>query len=169
LLKDLRGGLIDFVVAELPEEKSAADLVMKRLVQDDLGVAARAGHPLAGRRRKLADLLDYPWVMPPANTRARRRLDALFVAAGLPAPEVRIETASMAFLLQALRGGDLLTLTVSTTLLAADGGDLAWLEVPEIHSTREAGILTRKGGFASPAMRAIIDELTALCEANPRN
>lgn len=163
LLRDLRSGEIDLVVAKLPEPRTAADLVATPLVQDDLGIAAREGHPLASCRRKLADLLDHPWIMPPANTRARRRLEALFVAAGLPAPEVRIETASMAFLLQALRGGDLLTLTVSTTLLAADGGGLAWLDVPEVRANREAGILMRRGGWASPAMRAVIDELTALC------
>jgi DNA-binding transcriptional LysR family regulator len=169
LLKDLRAGALDFVVAEIPEARTAADLSATRLVQDDLGIAARAGHPLAKRACRLADLLDYPWVMPPLSTRARRRLDALFVAAGLPAPEVRIETASMAFLLEALRGGDLLTLTVSTTLLAAGGGGLAWLDVAEVKATREAGILMRRGGWLSPAMRAVIDELTAICALNPRN
>lgn len=169
LLRDLRGGVIDFVVAELPEVKANPDIVATRLVRDDLGFAARSGHPLVGRRRRLADLLHYPWVMPPSNTGARRRLDALFVAAGLPAPDVRVETASMAFLLQALRSGDLLTLTVSTTRMAADGGDLAWLDVPEIRAARDAGILTRRGGWISPAMQAVIGELTVLCAENPRN
>jgi DNA-binding transcriptional LysR family regulator len=169
LLKDLRAGVLDFVVAELPEAKSAADLSLTRLVQDDLGVAARKGHPLTRASCRLADLLDFPWVMPPVNTRARRRLDALFVAANLPAPEVRIETISMAFLLQAVRSGDFLTFTVRTTLDAADGGDLAWLDVPALVSTREAGILVRRDGWVSPAMRAVIQELKLLCTNDPRN
>jgi DNA-binding transcriptional LysR family regulator len=169
LLKDLRAGVLDFVVAELPEAKSATDLSLTRLVQDDLGVAARNGHPLTCSSCRLADLLEFPWVMPPVNTRARRRLDALFVAANLPAPEVRIETVSMAFLLQAVRSGDFLTFTVRTTLDAADGGDLAWLDVPALVSTREAGILLRRDGWVSPAMRAVIEELKLLCTNGPRN
>jgi DNA-binding transcriptional LysR family regulator len=169
LLRDLRAGRIDFVVAEIPEADSAGDLTVRRLVEDDLGFVARSGHPLAGRRRKLAELLDYPFVMPPTDTRARRRLDALFVAAGLRAPEIRIETMSMAFLLEALRAGDLLTLTVRTTLLAADGGGLAWLEVPETKAAREAGLLMRRGGWVSPGMQAVVDELSTICAANPRN
>ncbi len=169
LLKDLRSGVLDFVVAELPEAKSATDLSLSRLVHDDLGIAARAGHPLAGKPCGLEDLLEFPWVMPPVSTRARRRLDALFVAANLPAPEVRIETASMAFLLQALRCGDFLTFTVRTTLDAADGGGLAWLDVPALVSNREAGILVRRDGWVSPGMRAVMDELVRLCSQDLRN
>jgi DNA-binding transcriptional LysR family regulator len=169
LLKDLRAGLLDIVVAELPEVKSATDLSLTRLVQDDLGIAARAGHPLARKSSHLGDLLEFPWIMPPVSTRARRRLEALFVAANLPAPDVRIETASMAFLLQAVRGGDFLTFTVRTTLDAADGSGLAWLDVPALVSSREAGILVRRDSWVSPAMRALMDELVLLCARDPRN
>jgi DNA-binding transcriptional LysR family regulator len=54
LLKALRAGELDFVVAELPAEENARDLELLPLTSDRLAVFCRDGHPLAGRNEPLA-------------------------------------------------------------------------------------------------------------------
>jgi LysR family transcriptional regulator of gallate degradation len=170
LLKALRRGEVDFVVAEVPAPEDARDLRIISLTSDRLGVACRSGHPLTRLRRvPLARLLDYPWSMPPSSTRTMRRLRALFVAADLSPPEVATESESMAFLLQTVLASDNLTFTVATTLEMPEARDLRLLNVPELASRRDAGVVMRRDGFLSPAAQAIVEELRRICALEPTN
>jgi DNA-binding transcriptional LysR family regulator len=170
LLRALRRGELDFVVAEMPSADRARDLRLMPLTSDDLGVCCRPDHPLAKRKSvPLRALVDFPWIMPPSSTRAHRRLEALFVAQNLSPPEPAVETDSMAFLLQFLRHSDALTFTVHTTLQTAEGSGLAILNVPALAASREAGVITRRNGWLSPAAEAVLAELKAICEAEPHN
>lgn len=170
LLKALRSGEVDFVVAELPSPEMAGDLAITALTGDRLGACCRADHPLAGRKRlPLRALMEFPWVMPPSRTRAQRRLNALFVANDLPPPSIVCETESMAFLLQLLHHSDALTFTVSTTLLAPEAQGLKMLDVPALAAQREAGVITRRDGWLSPAARELIGELQAISAEEPMN
>ena len=168
LLRELRAGSLDMVLAELPTGPQA-DLDMTPLVADRLVVLARAGHPLAGRRCEPRDLLDFPWVMSPAGTGARRRLDALFLARNLAVPDVQVETSSMTFLLRVLHQTDLLNFAVETTLAAPDGKGLAVLDVPALAAEREAGLIKRRGTDLSPAAQSLVTAVSAICARNPRN
>jgi len=171
LLRALRRGEVDFAVAELPSVETSQDLNILPLTSDRLGACCRAGHPLhaAPEPPQLFHLLGYPWVMPPRATRAQRRLRALFVAADLQPPEALVETESMAFLIQMVRHSDALTFTVSTTLQARESEGLVMLEVPALAATRQAGVVSRKDGWLSPAALAVVDELRAICSAEPTN
>ena len=169
LISLLRRGEVDFVVAELPTSERSRDLDVAPLTSDGLGVCCRAKHPLA-RARSLAlkRLLDYPWIKPPRSSRVHRRVNALFVAADLPAPEPLVEAESMAFQLQMLRESDALTYAVHTTLLSAEAAGLTMLNVPQLRASREAGIISRRGAWLSPATNAIISELKKICAGSPR-
>ncbi len=170
LLRALRHGEVDLVVAELPASDAARDLRMQPLSTDRLGVCCRKDHELTGRRNLAApELLKYPWAMPPETTRAHQRLKALFTAMDLPPPKAVVETDSLAFLLQMARFSDALTFTVSTTLKLPEAVDLVMLKVPELDAFRSAGIITRKDGWLSPAAEAIVEELVAICEREPTN
>jgi DNA-binding transcriptional LysR family regulator len=170
LLRALRHGEVDLVIAELPTAEAARDLKMRPLASDRLGVCCRKGHELHGRRSlALAELLKYLWVMPPETTRAHQRLRALFIATDLTPPTTVVQTESMAFLLQMVRFSDALTFTVSTTLTLPEATDLVMLDVPELEAVRSAGIITRKDGWLSPAAEAIVDELISICEREPTN
>jgi LysR family transcriptional regulator of gallate degradation len=170
LFRALRRGDYDFVVAELPQAEDRRGLEVRPLASDDLGVCCRAGHPLA-RRRRIApqDLLQYPWVLLPRTTRAQRRLTALFAAQDLTPPQNVVETSSHAFLLNMLRGSDALSFTASRTVDIEEGAGLVMLNVPQLRSRREAGIVLRRGGFLSPAAQHLIERLAAICRADPRN
>jgi LysR family transcriptional regulator of gallate degradation len=170
LLRALRQGELDFVVAEIPSPEDQQDLEIMRLTSDRLGVCCRARHPLASRRGlKMRDLLLYPWVKPPRVTRAQRRLNALFVANDLPPPRGAVESGSMALLLNVLRHSDALTFMVSKTLQTREGEGLVMLNVPGLTLSREAGIVTRRGGWLSPAALHVIEELKVICAAEPEN
>jgi LysR family transcriptional regulator of gallate degradation len=170
LFRGLRRGEFDFVVAELPQGEDRRGFEVRPLTSDALGVCARAGHPLAVRKRIAArDLLGYPWVLLPRTTRAQRRLTALFAAHDLPPPQNVVETDSHAFLLNMLRESDALTFTVSNTVDIEEGAGLVMLSVPALTVRREAGIVLRRGGFLSPAAQHLIDNLTLISRADPRN
>lgn len=170
LLKSLRRGDVDLVVAEVPSMESARDLRVIPLTSDRLRVACRAGHPLTRRKRiTMQQLLDYPWSMPPASTHTTRRLHALFVAAHLPPPETAVETESMAFLIQTVLNSDVITLTVAGTLDMPEAKDMRLLTVAGLTSRREAGVVMRKDGFLSPAAEAIVEELRQICALEPTN
>jgi LysR family transcriptional regulator of gallate degradation len=117
----------------------------------------------------MRDLLQYPWIKPPHSTRAHRRLDALFVSNDLPPPKSVFESGSVALQLNVLRHSDALATTVSKTLQTPEGDGLIMLNVPELALSRDAGVITRKGGWVSPAAAEIIDELKAICAAESRS
>ena len=170
LFRALRQSELDFVVAEIPASEDRQDLVVTSLTADRLGVCCRAGHPLARRRNvKMQDLLQFPWMKPPRVTRAQSRLNALFVANDLPAPMGTIESGSLTLLLNVVRQSDALTYMVSKTLSTREGEGLVMLNVPGLMLSREAGIVTRRGGWLSPAAQHIIDELKVVCAAEPQN
>ena len=170
LYRSLRRGEYDFVIAELPQAEDRRGLDVRPLTSDELGVCCRADHPLAARRRvAMRDLLRYSWVLLPRTTRAQRRLAALFATHDLAPPQDVIETNSHAFLLNLLRHSDALTFTVSKTVEVEEGAGLVMLNVPHLKVRREAGIVTRRGSWLSPAAARVIDHLTAICAADPQN
>lgn len=164
LLQSLRRGEVDFILTEIPDSAPVKDLDIERLASDSLGVCCRAGHPLAKLNSvAMKQLIDFVWVMPSRSSHVRRRLRALFIAAGLPPPEMVVETDSKTFLLQMLRNSDSLTFTVPTCLMSADQNELTMLRVDGICATRETGIITRRGAWLSPTASAIISELKSIC------
>jgi LysR family transcriptional regulator of gallate degradation len=170
LLKALRAGELDFVVAELPPEENAADLTLQALTSDRLTVLCRQGHPLAATASpSLGELLAFPWVMPPSTTRAQQRLNALFVAADFPPPHILVETESLAFLLQLLLGSDALTFSVASTADLPEAAGTVMLDVPQLRAHRSAGVISRRHGWLPEAARAIVEDLQRLCRPETRN
>jgi DNA-binding transcriptional LysR family regulator len=170
LMRSLRQGDIDMVIAELPPKESARDLTIKVLTSDRLCICCRADHELTRRKKlSLANLLSFPWAMPPETTRASQRLRALFTSLDLPTPNAVVQTESMAFLLQTVRFSDALTFTVTTTLKTPEASGIVMLDIPELSAVRSAGIITRKNSWLSPAAEAIVDELVRICAKEPTN
>jgi DNA-binding transcriptional LysR family regulator len=170
LLRSLRQGELDFVVAEIPAPEDQRDFDVAPLTADKLGVCCRSGHPLTARRNiKMRDLLHFPWLKPPRVTRAQSRLNAIFTANDLPLPKATVESGSLGLLLNVLRQSDALTYMVSKTLLTREGEGLLMLNVPSLTLSREAGIITRRGSWLPPAALHVIEELRIVCAAEPEN
>src|SRR5690606_41328589 len=107
--------------------------------------------------------------MSPKSTRPQQRLNAIFVAAGLPPPAIAVETDSVAFLLRIVASTDALTFTLSSTAKMLEAQGTAMLHVPEMAAERHAGIVTRRDGWLPPAAEMTISELRRICSRERRN
>ncbi|MEX0368294.1 MAG: LysR substrate-binding domain-containing protein [Ruegeria sp.] len=95
LMPALRAGEVDLVVGRLPVHRHRSEIVQERLFDERVICVARAGHPAHDLPApELADLMAYPWILPPAETTLRRQLDQIFVGAGGDAPRFPVESVS---------------------------------------------------------------------------
>lgn len=86
---------LDCVIGRYSFEHEA-ELDQRLLVQQRFAAVVASTHPALARGDiALADTVSFPWVVTPPRTAARQALTDMFLQAGLRAPDVRIETASM--------------------------------------------------------------------------
>ncbi|HEY0335079.1 MAG TPA: LysR family transcriptional regulator [Stenotrophomonas sp.] len=110
LVGKLLDGQLDIVIGRIMGPEGAGELDFEPLADEPHSVVARAGHPLSTRPAlQHADLVRYGWVLPPADSVLRARLDAMFLEHGVHTPTNIIETASLPVTTNLLRGSDLLT------------------------------------------------------------
>jgi len=170
LLRGLRLGELDACVVEVPSPEECGDLDVAQLSSDELVVIARDGHPLAGGAPvNVSGCLGFPWVLPPRATRARRRLDALFVSRELPPPEASVETESGAFMMALLLASDALTYTTRRAIEQPEAHGTVVIDVPGLAAERIAGFITRRGQPRSLALEALFESLSAFAAADRRN
>jgi DNA-binding transcriptional LysR family regulator len=95
LLPRLRLGELDLFVGRLEPGYAAPDLATETLHDEPMCVAVAPQHPLAMRRKiGWAELVDLPWVVPPAWASSRIKLNQQFYKAALNPPVDLVETAS---------------------------------------------------------------------------
>lgn len=100
LFPALAVGEVDLVVGRVPDDwrwhNESPMLDVEVLYAEELSVVAGAGHPLHGRSPiSLADLLEYPWVLPTRDSLLRRTADELFAEADLAPPGNVVESLSI--------------------------------------------------------------------------
>src|SRR5262249_31822149 len=95
LQRHLESRNIEFFVATNQESLSEDDFVAEVLYDDPPIVVADAHHSLTRRRSiELAELVDEPWAMPPANTISGRYVREVFHTRRLPLPTTIVGTCS---------------------------------------------------------------------------
>jgi LysR family transcriptional regulator of gallate degradation len=166
LTAGLLSGRVDFIVGALRDTPGDA-FSTHALVADEAAVIARAGHPLA-RRKKLTldELLQYPWVLSRAGTPLRDSIDRFFARQGIAAHVAAVETGDLALLRGVLVSSDMLTVLsahqlhveISTGLLEVLPFDMPGLE-------RRIGVTTRNHSHFSPGAQALLDELEEVSKA----
>ncbi|MBR8654398.1 LysR family transcriptional regulator [Achromobacter sp. Marseille-Q0513] len=96
LIERLQRHELDLIVGPLDVRGHQAGLRMEPLMRDTFSIVTRPGHPLARLRRPgWKEAAAHPWIMPPAGTVSRGRLEEAFAQAGVATPSPRIETASL--------------------------------------------------------------------------
>ena len=139
LLPELQGGTLDLLIARIwqPQELSGIDQL--RLFAEPVVVVAGRNHPLTRKPDpEWTDVVDFPWIMPQANSVARQAIDALFAETGLAPPVNTIASLSLTLnlaLLEAIPAlglmpqrlaqshaarGDIVTLPLDTRGLLSD-------------------------------------------------
>jgi len=153
LVAQLRHAELDCIVGALRSTPPSADLSQEVLFEDRLAVVARAGHPLAQRRRLgWAALRTAQWVMPMPNTPAEKAFAQMLQAAGLPAPAGQVRANSALMMQAMLQDSDRLAL-MSPRQVAREiaAGLLVELPLPVQHAPRQIGAMWRTSYLPTPA------------------
>jgi len=107
---DIISGEIDFFVGPLYEMPRLKQLMVETLFENRRVICARKGHPLLSAT-SLAELGSARWIRSSMSERPDESdLEALFERAGLPAPEIVVQTRSATMTLLTLVNSDLLTI-----------------------------------------------------------
>jgi DNA-binding transcriptional LysR family regulator len=95
LQRELRERTIELFVAIVEDSLDTELFDAEVLYDDPLVVVADGRHPLVRRRRvELAELVNKPWAMPPANTASGSYIREVFQRADLPLPDTVVSTYS---------------------------------------------------------------------------
>lgn len=163
LVQALLLGVCDMIVGALREGAAAPGLTEEVLFRDGLALVARAGHPLAGRRLAVADLVGVSWVLPRRDTPSRAILDRLMVGWGISGNgSGQIETGSLVALRGILAASDAITILSPRQIeveLAA--GILTVLDLPLKGTERPIGVTTLDGWQPTALGRDFLSALRA--------
>lgn len=161
LVAKLLDGQLDIVIGRIMGPQGADDLEFEPLADEPHSAIARVGHPLTRRKRLThADLLEYGWIMPPAESVLRARLDAAFLEHGLRKPQNIIETAALPVITNLLRDSDMLTaLPVESVAAYLQSNQLAVLPIELGVRMEFFGIVRRRLHVLSPGAERVLDAL----------
>jgi DNA-binding transcriptional LysR family regulator len=150
---------IDVVVCRTLSEPPADHLEARSLFEDTFVVAAGAQNRWAQRRKiSLSELIDEPWMLPPADSLIGSVAAAVFAASGLPVPRTTVFSHSVHLRNRLLEAGRHLTL-FPHAMVQFDSKQIAFRVLPvEIPtpSWRVAAI-TLKNRTPSPVAQIFID------------
>jgi len=157
LISSLKSGDLDLVISfGAPADD---DIEAHAVVEDVMVVAASRSHPILRRKQRLrmADLLQYRWVLAPASVESRRWLDAAFDAHALERPSPQIETNLLLLMPGLIEETRLLTF-LSRRHLGSSRIGAALREVPIRETTmrRDLKVMHRKDAYLPPAARRLL-------------
>ncbi len=153
----LLAGDLDLTVGRLSPTVPVR-LEQQRLHQEPIRLVARVGHPVHSRPNvPLADLVDFPWIFPVAQTALRAELEAVFFHEGLPLPADRVECTSMLTLRNLLVSSDVIA--ALPMFIAVDDSELRILQTPLSSIRRSVGVTIPKDRAPSSAAMALLGYL----------
>ncbi|HET9861926.1 MAG TPA: LysR substrate-binding domain-containing protein [Steroidobacteraceae bacterium] len=161
LAQSLDDGDIDLMVGRLLADHDNSRFWFDRLGMEQVCAATRKGHALLDRQGlELSELVDVPWVVPPAGSMLRHRYESMFRNAGLECPARLVETESPMVLTRLLEKSDFVAiLSREVHDYYAGHGLIAELPLPLPSDMDPFGIITRKGWLLSPAALLVRDAL----------
>jgi DNA-binding transcriptional LysR family regulator len=159
LHRGLDQGAHDFLVARLFASHDKSGLSFEPLADEPAAAAVRPGHPLLSQEGiALRDLVDKPWIVPPAGTALRHRFDLMLQGAGLKPPTDLIETTGVLFITKVVAECDAICLLAADVARYYEGlGVLKQLPV-ELPCNMDAfGVITRSTLELSPAAKMVLN------------
>lgn len=164
LVARLRAGELDMVIGRVFDSEDGGELAFEPVTDEPHALIARAGHPLAGRSGlQLEELARQGWILPPADSIARDRLTALFVAHGLEAPLDTVSTLALPTIASLMEGSDMIApLPVELVQPWLDSGRMVVLPYELGMRMDLYGIITRKQHQLSPGAQAMLGAVRAV-------
>ena len=104
LFPEVEAGTLDLLIARVWQPKELAGISQMPLFSEPVLVVAGRNHPLAQYKdADWSDVSGFPWILPQANSVARRAVDALFATNGLTPPSNTIASLSLMLNLELMR------------------------------------------------------------------
>lgn len=162
MLGELRGERVDVVVGALPRdirEPGLQSLVL--LEHDPLVCVAGKHHPLVGAERlDLAELVRFPWIIPPESASVRLPLQDWLEQQGLALPVERVESVSLTANLTLLQESSCIAfLSRNNAEHLGAQGLIALLPLELRDLSGPVGALWLRNKPMAPAMRGLLDAL----------
>ncbi|PZN98246.1 MAG: LysR family transcriptional regulator [Hyphomicrobiales bacterium] len=171
LLQALGRGEVDLVVSGRLDEPLDAGLVAAPFYDDDVGVIAAAAHPLFSEGRPpadVADLLAFPWAMPPRGNVVTSGFREMFLRHGVEPPRPSAETSSIHVLITLVASTSFLTvLPHDVVRQEVEAGRLNYLAGPGVVWRRSLVIVRRRSGSLPPVTAIFLDELRKAAAMRP--
>jgi len=161
LLSMLEHKQLDLVIARFTLDSHRKLFDFQALAPEPLCLVTGSQHPLAGARElPLAELGSWPWIVYPAGTPMRARLERAFAEAGMQTPENTVETSSMQTTLQLLQTAPMVAM-LAESMVGPDvqAGRLTRLALPFPLVLADYGIITRRNETPGWSAQAFIEEL----------
>jgi DNA-binding transcriptional LysR family regulator len=159
LLRELEERNLDLLVLRKSGTMAEEEMTFDVLYDNPYFVAAGARNPLTRRRCiELAELVDEPWVLPPADTRFGLLANDIFKARGLARPRAVVTATSVETVNNLLRMGRYLAIhpeSVFTFPAIHPFVKKLAVELPSVGGP--IGIVTMKNRMLSPAAQLFID------------
>ncbi|MEV6527617.1 LysR substrate-binding domain-containing protein [Longispora sp. NPDC051575] len=163
LVPALLAGEVDLIVGRLNPVHTRPELRQVTLYSEPVRLVVRAGHPAVGRPDlTLADLMDYPWILPLTQTALRQELEQVLARHGLELPADRVECTSIL---------TMRALLVETDMIAALPGlvvstDERLVALPvELESVRRAvGVTLLSERLLTPSAGLMLEHLRGRAE-----
>ncbi|WP_432720795.1 LysR family transcriptional regulator [Jeongeupia wiesaeckerbachi] len=150
LFERLELGELDFVVAGLPDVLPPG-LIARPLMQIDMCVVVRTGHPLTKIiAPSMSDLRHYRSAAPRQDVHARRLAEQILAEHGLDRNHVMVESNSWEAILETVATTDLFTLAPwHRNFEDMWSGRMQRVDIPELARQQSVGLVLREGGFVS--------------------
>ena len=96
LARELLAARHDFIISRIPDELNPRLFTAHEIGIEKACLMVRTGHPLLKKGvASLEDLPAYDWVFQPPGTLLRRKVEDIFITAGVPLPENIVNTSSL--------------------------------------------------------------------------
>ncbi|MFI6520710.1 LysR substrate-binding domain-containing protein [Spirillospora sp. NPDC050679] len=154
----LLDGEIDLILGRLNPIQELRGLRQITLYSEPVRLVARRDHPArACAGLTLADLQDYPWVLPLERTALRHELEQVFRAEGLTLPSNLVECTSILTVRTLVRDTDMIA--ALPDLVARTDEEIAPLPVALEPVRRQVGVTLPDQRSLTPSARLMLDHL----------
>lgn len=166
LVERLRDGALDLIVGPAPAEIDGR-LSFDVIYRDSLVCVADREHPLHLKQRVgLADVAGEGWLLPSRDLPVRLDIEARFANAGVPPPQVRIESDHITpAQLRMLRSTRLVALAQESGLRGLQRMGLEPLKVQGLALVREIAVVRRSRAYMSPLSKRLRGLLAEAAQA----
>lgn len=157
LLPRLEDGTLDLAILPMRASSIPKDFVFEEILPGRNVIACRAGHPLARRNTvRLADIGQYPWIAPPADSPLYQDLRNVLKEIGVKDFKVSFTGGSLSATVSILTGSDALTvLPFSVVFMMRQQKSVSALSIRIGDPDRHLGVLRHAGVTPSPAARRV--------------